>query len=102
MRRIGIACLVASAALLSCKTGKKPQTEMAPPKGNILIADFEGSNYGGWKATGTAFGKRPARANVSPRSKVTRRYAKAEWDKKVEAVGRLPRLLGDADGSSRQ
>ncbi len=33
----------------------------------------------------------------SHRSKVTRRYAKAQWKKKVEAVGKLPRLLGDSD-----
>ena len=36
----------------------------------------------------------------SHRSKVTRRYAKAEWNKKVESVGRLPTLLGDFDGTS--
>ena len=36
----------------------------------------------------------------SPRSKVTRRYARAEWNKKVEAINRLPRLLGDSDGTS--
>lgn len=31
----------------------------------ILIADFEGSNYGQWTATGTAFGSGPARGTLS-------------------------------------
>ena len=70
MTKIHIAFLIFLTALLSCKTGKNPQTEMAPPKGDILIADFEGSDYGGWKATGTAFGNRPVRA-IAARNKVT-------------------------------
>lgn len=38
---------------------------------DILIADFEGADYGDWKVEGTAFGSGPARANVTPRNKVT-------------------------------
>ena len=38
---------------------------------DILIADFEGKDYGEWKATGEAFGKRPAIGNVTPRNRVT-------------------------------
>ena len=38
---------------------------------DILVADFEGEDYGLWTVEGEAFGKRPAVANVSPRNKVT-------------------------------
>jgi hypothetical protein len=38
---------------------------------DILIADFEGDSYGDWKVTGIAFGDKPARANVTPRNRVT-------------------------------
>ena len=38
---------------------------------DILIADFEGPTYGDWTVAGEAFGRRPARANVSPGNKVT-------------------------------
>lgn len=31
---------------------------------DILIADFEGRDYGGWKVEGTAFGARPARGTL--------------------------------------
>jgi fructan beta-fructosidase len=33
-------------------------------EGDILIADFEGEDYGEWKAEGTAFGDRPARGTL--------------------------------------
>lgn len=38
---------------------------------DILIADFEGKDYGDWSVEGTAFGAKPAHANVSPPNKVT-------------------------------
>lgn len=39
---------------------------------DIVIADFEGDNYGDWKVEGEAFGKRPAQANARPpNNKVT-------------------------------
>ncbi len=38
---------------------------------DILIADFEGEDYGGWTVQGEAFGNRPAVANVEPRNRVT-------------------------------
>ena len=31
---------------------------------DILIADFEGANYGQWKTTGEAFGNGPARGTL--------------------------------------
>ncbi len=38
---------------------------------DILIADFEGKDYGAWKVEGEAFGTRPATANISPKNKVS-------------------------------
>ncbi len=35
-----------------------------PAQGDILIADFEGADYGDWKATGEAFGPGPARGTL--------------------------------------
>src|SRR5690349_24933252 len=36
--------------------------ESAP--GDILVADFEGDDYGAWKVEGTAFGTGPARGTL--------------------------------------
>lgn len=41
-----------------------------PAKGDILIADFEGKDYGNWQIVGEAMGKEPARAGF-PRNRVT-------------------------------
>src|SRR6266487_4200618 len=38
---------------------------------DILLADFEGTNYGAWKATGTAFGDAPARGTLANQQKVS-------------------------------
>lgn len=40
----------------------KPQPEFTPP-GKVL-ADFEGDNYSGWRATGKAFGTAPAHGKI--------------------------------------
>ena len=37
---------------------------------DILIADFEGKDYGGWKAEGTAFGPGPARGTLAGQMRV--------------------------------
>src|SRR5437763_15110881 len=37
---------------------------------DILIADFEGTNYGAWRATGEAFGPGPARGTLPNQMKV--------------------------------
>ena len=34
------------------------------PRPDVLVADFEGDDYGGWKATGDAFGDAPARGTL--------------------------------------
>src|SRR2546427_10049387 len=38
---------------------------------DIVLADFEGTNYGRWKATGAAFGDGPARGTLANQQKVT-------------------------------
>ena len=44
---------------------------VARAAGDIMIADFEGKDYGSWKATGDAFGKAPARGKLKDQSPVT-------------------------------
>jgi len=38
---------------------------------DIVLADFEGTNYGAWKATGAAFGDAPARGTLANQQKVS-------------------------------
>jgi len=38
---------------------------------DIVIADFEGDDYGGWTTEGTAFGDRPARGTLPGQMGVT-------------------------------
>ena len=45
-------------------------TAAAHAANDIVIADFEGANYGSWKATGEAFGSRPARGTLPGQMKV--------------------------------
>lgn len=41
-----------------------PSLVFSADRPEILIADFEGTTYGEWKVTGTAFGDRPARGTL--------------------------------------
>jgi fructan beta-fructosidase len=43
----------------------------APPRPDILVADFEGDTWGDWKATGTAFGTGPAKGTLPNQMPVT-------------------------------
>ena len=43
---------------------------------DLLIADFEGEDYGDWTVEGEAFGARPAVANVQPRNQVVGQWGK--------------------------
>ena len=43
---------------------------------DLLIADFEGEDYGDWTVEGEAFGTRPAVANVQPRNQVIGHWGK--------------------------
>jgi mono/diheme cytochrome c family protein len=44
--------------------GSRPTPEPARPGADLLIADFEGTNYGKWQTNGSAFGKGPARGTI--------------------------------------
>jgi len=45
--------------------------EKAPVRKDIVLADFEGSDYGGWKITGEAFGSGPARGTLPQQNRVS-------------------------------
>jgi fructan beta-fructosidase len=48
-----------------------PALATAADRSDILVADFEGDTYGDWTATGTAFGKGPARGTLPNQMPVT-------------------------------
>jgi fructan beta-fructosidase len=62
MKNLAVACLLASVLVCvsSCvdqvQQGQKAQRVKTD---ELMIADFEGSDYGGWEATGDAFGTNP-------------------------------------------
>jgi len=43
----------------------------AAPRPDIVIADFEGADYGTWWVEGTAFGKAPARGTLPGQMRVS-------------------------------
>ncbi len=43
----------------------------AVPRPKIVLADFEGPDYGDWKATGEAFGKAPAKGTLATQNPVS-------------------------------
>ncbi|WP_422928178.1 glycoside hydrolase family 32 protein [Singulisphaera sp. PoT] len=53
--------LLAGLALLSLQDPTPARGQSRP---DMVISDFEGSDYGGWVAQGTAFGKAPARGTL--------------------------------------
>jgi fructan beta-fructosidase len=54
---------------LSCLVASLPARAAHRP--DLLLADFEGSDYGAWKTTGTAFGTAPARGTLPGQMPVT-------------------------------
>src|SRR5882724_8482616 len=48
-----------------------PFAGVAAERPDVLIADFEGKDYGDWKTTGEAFGKGPARGTLPNQMPVT-------------------------------
>ena len=44
------------------------------PRADVVVADFEGEDYGAWKVTGTAFGQGPARGTLPGQMEVS-----GEW-----------------------
>lgn len=76
---LALSALCATRALLPSRAaegggpGGKPASE-APsgePRPDILIADFEGPDYGAWKAEGEAFGPGPARGTLPNQMEVS-------------------------------
>ena len=61
MKKLYISCLLITFACLAQATAQE----------DILIADFEGKDYGDWKATGEAFGPGPARGTLPTQMEVT-------------------------------
>jgi fructan beta-fructosidase len=57
---LGLAALMLAAAGVPAAAGRP----------DIVIADFEGDTYGGWKAEGTAFGSAPASGKIGHQMKV--------------------------------
>ncbi len=48
-----------------------PEEETQAPRPKIVVADFEGSDYGNWTATGEAFGEGPAHGTLPNQQSVT-------------------------------
>lgn len=46
-------------------------TEMPNPRPEVLLADFEGDTYGGWKLEGAAFGPGPAKGTLPDQNPVS-------------------------------
>ncbi len=68
MRRVSLllpAILIRTS--LSALVGAAETTNAAPgaeDRGDLLIADFEGDDYGDWRAEGEAFGPGPAKGTL--------------------------------------
>ncbi len=48
-----------------------PKEQMEKPRPKIVLADFEGNDYGDWQATGDASGKAPAHGTLANQQKVS-------------------------------
>ena len=55
--------------VLIALTAAAPAQDSSRP--DVVVADFEGDDYGGWKAEGQAFGDRPARGTLPGQMAVT-------------------------------
>ncbi len=58
----------ATSLALGAGTTNKPVAKARPP---IILADFEGADYGDWKLEGDAFGKGPARGTLEGQQQVS-------------------------------
>ena len=48
-----------------------PKEQVQAPRPKIVLADFEGKNYGDWTTTGEAFGKGPAHGTLANQQQVS-------------------------------
>lgn len=58
---------LASSLVPACAQSQPPGTNSPP----LILADFEGPDYGTWQTTGTAFGSGPAQGTLPQQKKVT-------------------------------
>lgn len=56
----------ADALLLECAAEPAPEKPRRSPRPAIVLADFDGADYNGWKAEGRAFGDRPSTGAAGP------------------------------------
>jgi fructan beta-fructosidase len=59
MKNLAVACLLASVLVCLSSCGEQARRAPQAEEGQLMIADFEGADYGGWEATGDAFGQSP-------------------------------------------
>jgi sucrose-6-phosphate hydrolase SacC (GH32 family) len=64
----------------------------AADRKDLLIADFEGKDYGGWKVTGTAFGRGPARGTLPNQMEVSGYLGKGLVNSYVKGDGSVGTL----------
>jgi len=63
--------MLATCALIGLLIASPAATADDPTRPDVVIADFEGDDYGGWKADGQAFGDRPARGALPGQMEVS-------------------------------
>jgi fructan beta-fructosidase len=63
--------MLATFALIGLLTASPAATAEDSTRPDVVIADFEGDDYGGWKADGQAFGDRPARGTLPGQMEVS-------------------------------
>ncbi|MHB1036504.1 MAG: GH116 family glycosyl hydrolase [Pirellulales bacterium] len=57
--------------LVAHTAASPPQKAAAAPREAIVLADFEGADYGAWKAAGKAFGSKPATGTLASQQAVS-------------------------------
>ena len=80
IRLISMFCVLAFAVMPPCP---------AQAADDIVIADFEGNDYGDWKATGNAFGDAPVKGTLAIQHRVRGFKGKGLVDTYVDRNGRF-------------
>src|SRR5438876_302046 len=65
-RRLACACVLTTAIVVI-----RPAPAPAADRPDVILADFEGNDWGDWKAAGDAFGPGPARGTLPNQMPVT-------------------------------
>ncbi len=64
----------------------------ANPRPDVILADFEGNDYGAWTATGEAFGRGPAKGTLADQNPVTNFVGKGLVNSFLKGDGTVGRL----------